>query len=263
MKIFTWPVRIIFCAAALSVLLMSCGGGKPGSGKRAKISVEIYDRGTDGGKTDPTNNQWTKWIKEKVLADENIEVEFVPVPRGNETQALINLMAAGTPPDVSITYSIDNIVNWAQQGGIYDLRPYLDTTLRDLKNFLGSDPAFPGHDFIRRAEDAATGKVWCLPGKRMNLARLNTFIRKDWLDKLDLPVPSTTQEYYDALVAFKEKDPGNVGRNRVIPFITTTDVRWAAGNILESFIDPALSDKERWIGTVAETIRIIKKTGIN
>jgi putative aldouronate transport system substrate-binding protein len=241
--------------AALSVLLIGCGGSKSGSGnsgKRVKISVEIYDRGTDGGKTDPTNNQWTKWIKEKVLADENIEVEFVRVPRGDETQALINLMAAGNPPDVSITYSIDNIVNWAEQGGIYDLSPYLDTTLKDIHAFLGSDPAFPGHDFIRRAQDTATGKVWCLPGKRMNLARLNTFIRKDWLDKLGLPVPTTTQEYYDALVAFKEKDPGNVGRNRVIPYIMTTDVRWTAGNILESFIDPTLSDKDRWIGVVAE-----------
>jgi putative aldouronate transport system substrate-binding protein len=86
----------------------------------------------------------------------------------------------------------------------------------------------------------------------MNLARLNTFIRKDWLDKLGLPVPATTQEYYDTLVAFKEKDPGNVGRNRVIPFIMTTDVRWTAGNILESFIDPAVSDQDRWINTVAE-----------
>jgi hypothetical protein len=70
MKIFTRPVRIISCAAALSVFLIGCGGsksGSAGSGKRAKISVEIYDRGTDGGKTDPTNNQWTKWILKRMF----------------------------------------------------------------------------------------------------------------------------------------------------------------------------------------------------
>jgi putative aldouronate transport system substrate-binding protein len=32
----------------------------------------------------------------------------------------------------------------------------------------------------------------------------------------------------------------------------STDVRWHAGNLLDSFIDPKLSDKDRWINTVAE-----------
>ncbi|HEY8349415.1 MAG TPA: sugar ABC transporter substrate-binding protein, partial [Clostridia bacterium] len=38
--------------------------------ERTKIRVEVFDRGTDGGKTDPTNNYWTDWIKAKVLEDE-------------------------------------------------------------------------------------------------------------------------------------------------------------------------------------------------
>ncbi|MDR0876454.1 MAG: extracellular solute-binding protein, partial [Treponema sp.] len=83
------------------------------------------------------------------------------------------------------------------------------------------------------------------------------FIRKDWLDKLGLPLPKTTQEYFDALLAFKEKDPGNVGKNKVLPFSMTTDIRWSAGNILESHIDPNTSDKERWINTAAERFFLI------
>jgi putative aldouronate transport system substrate-binding protein len=218
----------------------------------ATITVEIFDRGTDGGKTDPTNNKWTAWIKEKILKDENIIVNFVAVPRFTETEALINLMAAGTPPDVGITYAQDNITNWAQQGGVFDLAPYIDTTLKDLKAFLGPDEALPGRDMIRRQMDNSTGQVFSIPARRMNVAMRNFFIRKDWLDKLGLPLPKTTQQYYDALVAFKEQDPGNVGKDRVIPFIIGTDVRWEAGNLTESFIDPKLDPKERWITTVAE-----------
>jgi putative aldouronate transport system substrate-binding protein len=86
----------------------------------------------------------------------------------------------------------------------------------------------------------------------MNVARLNTFIRKDWLDILGLPVPATIQEFYDTLLAFKEKDPGKVGSNKVIPFIMTTDIRWNVGNLLESYINPTLSIRDRWVNTVID-----------
>ncbi len=227
----------------------SSTGGAPG---RATITVEVFDRGTDGGRTNPADNKWTEWIKQKVLEDENIVVNFEPVPRFTEEQVLVNLMAAGTPPDVAMTYPITNINDWAAQGGIFDLSPYLDTTLKDLKAFLGPDPSLPGRDFIERQKDAATGAVYAIPGKRMNTARINIFMRKDWLDKLGLPVPKTTQEFYNALVAFKERDPGNVGRSNVVPFTMTQDVRWTAGGIIDAFIDPALSTRDKWINTVVD-----------
>jgi putative aldouronate transport system substrate-binding protein len=86
----------------------------------------------------------------------------------------------------------------------------------------------------------------------MYTASQNLFIRKDWLDKLGLPIPTTRDEFYNALVAFKERDPGGVGKDRVIPFTMTVDVRWTAGIIVDSFIDPYLSAKERWINTVID-----------
>jgi putative aldouronate transport system substrate-binding protein len=39
-----------------------------------------------------------------------------------------------------------------------------------------------------------------------------SYIRKDWLDKLGLPVPATTEEFYSTMEAFKEKDPGQIGK---------------------------------------------------
>jgi putative aldouronate transport system substrate-binding protein len=226
------------------------GGSAAASGGPVAITVEVFDRGTDGGRSDPTNNNWTKWIQEKVLKDENISVTFIPVPRSNETTALNNLMAAGNPPDVCLTYSEDLIGNYRDLGGVLDLAPYIDTLLPDLKKFLGPDMALPGRDFIRRNMDISTGQIYSIPGRRMNTALLGTFIRKDWLDKLGLPLPKTTQEFYDALLAFKQRDPGGVGVNNVIPFTMTKDVRWRAGNLLESFIDPNLSDRDRWINYV-------------
>jgi putative aldouronate transport system substrate-binding protein len=249
-----WVFLMVCCAAAL-VLGVSCKSKGPGG--QARIKVEVYDRGTDGGRTNPTDNKWTEWIQKKLLEDENIIIEFQPVPRAREEESLVNLMAAGTPPAVCITYSIDNITNWAELGGLYDVGPYIDTTLKDLKAFLGPDQALPGRDFIRRNMNVKTGQVFSMPARRMNVARLNTFMRKDWLDKLGLPVPKNTQEFYNTLIAFKERDPGGVGRNRVIPYIMNEDVRWSAGSILESFIDPSISIKDRWVNSVVERYNLI------
>ena len=213
----------------------------------SEITVEIFDRGTDGGKTDPTNNYYTDWIKEKVLEELNIGVTFVAVSRWEETDQLNNLMAANTAPDVCLTYSGDLIANYRDLGGLADLAPYIDSHLSDLKAFLGPDLALPGRDMITE-----TGEIFSIPARRMNVAQVGTFIRKDWLDKLGLPLPTTTQEYHDALKAFKEQDPGGVGANNVVPFTMTSDVRWRASTILESFVDPSISTEDRWINTVIE-----------
>jgi putative aldouronate transport system substrate-binding protein len=250
---------LLFALVGVIALTLLAGCNKPASasgstsgGAPVTITVEIFDRGTDGGKTDPTNNKWTAGIKEKILKDENIIVNFVAVPRWTEAESWVNLFAAGTPPDVAYTYSGDNIQSWADQGGIFDLSPYLDTTLKDLPAFLGPDKALVGKDMIRRNIDLSTGKVYSIPAKRMNVAQRNIFIREDWLKILGLPLPTTTQQYYDTLVAFRD-NAAKLGVSTVVPFIMTGErPDWSAGNIMEAFINPNLSDKERWINTVAE-----------
>lgn len=217
----------------------------------SEITVEVFDRGNVGG-TDPTNNYYTNWIKEKVLKELNIGVTFVAVSRTEETTQLNNLMAAQSAPDICFTYSQDLITNYHTQGGIVNLTPYIEEFLPDLKAFLGADQALPGRDFIYRDQIQATGETFSIPARRMNVAQCGTFIRKDWLDKLGLPLPTTTEEFVEALRQFKEKDPGNVGKDKVIPFTMSDDVRWRASTLLDSFIDPNLTDKDRWINTVAD-----------
>jgi putative aldouronate transport system substrate-binding protein len=217
-----------------------------------KIRVEIFDRGTDDGKTDPADNYYSKWIQDKALAELNLEVEFVKVSRWEETDQINVLMAAGTAPDISMTYSNELIAGFRDMGGLIDLEPYIDSMLPDLKAFLGPDTAVPGKDLIRRNKLLDSGAVFSIPSRRMNVAGENTFIRKDWLDKLGLPLPATTEEFHQALIAFKQQDPGGIGADNVIPFILTTDVRWRARNLLTSFLDPNMTPKDRWVNTVVD-----------
>ena len=240
-------------AIALAVLILPalCAGCRKGAAE-SSITVEVFDRGTDGGKTNPADNAWTDWIKKKVLEDEGIHVTFVQVPRSDETQTLNVLMASNSAPDICYTYNNDLITYYSELGGLVDLAPYVDTLLKDYDQFLGMDPGVEGERLINRMKDRQTGKLYMIPGRYMYTASQNLFIRKDWLDKLGLSIPKTKEEFYNALVAFKEKDPGGIGKNRIIPFTMTADVRWTAGIIVDPFIDPYLSSKERWINTVID-----------
>ena len=246
----------------LVILIMAVGLAFGGGGQQqAKgpvatkvLTVEIFDRGTDGGRSQAHNNAWTDWIKAKVKKDLGIDVTFVPVGRWSEETDMTNLMASQSAPDLCYSYSINMINAYRDQGGIFDLAPYVDKYLPDLKKLLGEDSAFPGKDFIYRQQDQDTKQMFTIPSARVALAQRNIFIRKDWLDKLGIPVPTNLDQFYAALVAFRTRAaelPGNLTQARVIPFGVNSDTRWGLADFLNNSIT-ATSDKDRWVYSVAE-----------
>ena len=117
----------------LSVIMLStvagCSkGSSTGSSTDAKaapteINVMVWDRGNDkltNGMTVSDNNL-TKFIKEKVLAEKNVKVNYVTVPRSGSDDKVNAMMAGGNAPDLIVTYNIDLFGNFATQGGIVDL----------------------------------------------------------------------------------------------------------------------------------------------
>ena len=244
--------RVVFWAAvvastmAFSLLATGCQEQFPDNAVR----VIVFDRGTDGGRTNPINNRWTQWIQEQVREELGLEVIFEPVSRWAEEQAQVTLLAAGRPPDLMMTWNFNNVTIWGEQGGLFDMAPFVDEYLPNVREFLGPDTALPGRELIFRNQNMQTGQLFSLPMRRANTARLNVFMRQDWLDALGLPVPTTHEEFFATLEAFRDYNPGNV--DRVIPWTMTSDVRWQAGTILESFIDPDLSMEDRWVYTVAD-----------
>jgi putative aldouronate transport system substrate-binding protein len=242
---------VAFAALAGGAVFAGGSGQKAGqaSGGQAEISVEVFDRGTG---VDATKNNWTDWIQKKLLEDENIKITFVSVPRSDEVPALNNLMAAGNAPDICFTYNTELINNFRDLGGLYDMAPQVEALMPDLKAFLGPDPMLKGQSLIYRNQDKTTKKMYYFPARRIFQGRYSTFIRKDWLDKLGLPLPSTMQEFYNTLAAFKNQDPGKVGKDKVIPYVSSKNIVIRAANLVESFIDRNLNDKDRWINTVAD-----------
>ena len=231
-----------------------------------KITVEIYDRGNDGG-SDPENNMYTEYIKKGMLEEHNVEVTFKKVPRWTEVDDINNLLAAGEAPDICVTYSYPTVLTYAQMGGVIDLADYVDTYKADLPNLWN----WLGEQNIYWDKDPKTGSIWAIEGRRAEQQRIVTFVRQDWLDKLELKAPTSTQEFEDMLIAFRDNADTLLGSDasKMVPFSTSYDIGWRASNIITSFMDPAITDKEYYINgfddrmvtqtSTKEAVRLLNK----
>lgn len=180
------------------------------------------------------NNYWTKYVNDNFGKQFNATVQYVSVPRAEEVDKLNVLMAANQAPDISFTYNQNVVYNYVQQGGLAELDDAIAQYGPNLKQYLGDDVLKYGK---------FNGKQYAVPGKRTVLAGNNTFIRKDWLDKLSLPVPTTPQQFYDTMVAFKEKNPGNV--DGVIPYGYSLQPQYPGiGYIPEAFKPSNLTEEQ-------------------
>lgn len=255
--------RLLCCAIVLVLslgLLAGCGGsaaqsnvpagsaagstadgtaGSGSSGAPTVLRVEVFDRAVQGG-TNPTNNYWTKWISDQMMERHNIEVQFVGVPRSEEIQQLNVLMAGGDAPDIVFTYTMSVVYNYYKQGGVADLTDLIEQYGSTIKSYLGEEVLSYG-----RFDD----RQYMIPAKRIARGTYTTYMRKDWLDAVGLPVPTTHDEFYNALAEFKSQNPGKV--EQVIPYAAAADIPWHAGPIVDSFLEPNLSEEERFVNNVS------------
>ena len=208
------------------------------------ITVEIYDRGNDGG-SDPENNMYTEYIKKGMKEKYNVDVAFKKVPRWTEVDEINNLLAAGDAPDICVTYSYPTVLTYAEMGGVIDLSPLVE----QYKSLLPNLFAWLGDTNVYWDKDPKDGTLWAIEGKRAEQQRIVTYVRKDWLDKLGLDVPTTRQQFEDMLVAFDANASELLGNdaNKMVPFQVSYDVGWTANNLIASFLDPNMSDKEFYI----------------
>ncbi|MFC4302522.1 extracellular solute-binding protein [Cohnella boryungensis] len=185
----------------------SSGSEQPG--KLEKVRVSLWDRSNS-----PSGQKLGDTIIVKKLQEEakkeGLDVEYVILPRSQESEKNSVWMASGEGPDIIITYDVNAVFKWAEQGGLWELDDLLDQYGPDIKSMIG-----PALDVAGKYK----GKRYAIPAMRMSTAAgANMKIRQDWLDKLDMKAPTTLDELYNVLKAFKEQDPGGVGKDNVIPW---------------------------------------------
>lgn len=133
----------------------------------------------------------------------NTDLDITYVPFNVYTEKLNVTLTSGEMPQVIMVENpfTTTILKGIEAGMFWDLTPYLDE-FPNLKNY---DPQILDNLSIG-------GKYYVVPRPRP-LVRLAPIIRKDWLDHVGLAEPTTVDEFYNLLVAFKEKDPDGNGKH--------------------------------------------------
>ena len=230
------------------------------------LSVAIWDRGHER-MPDMADNGWTEWMQAQLLEDHNIAVEFVVVPRWEESAFTSTLIGAGSAPDVTFHFGGMALTNtFAGMGALLDFGPLLETYRDWLPNMYG----FLGENVYWNI-DPVTGQNFALASRRTEIMRQNTFIREDWLNALDLAPPTNFDEFEAALIAFRDNAELLLGEDAdmMVPLMMDGDVGWAAMALIESFIPDAITERE-WFRydfdvrrimhpTTKEAIRIINR----
>ncbi len=172
--------------------------------KRGKITATIYERGNvPNGMGTIEDNMWSKWMNEKGPND----VKYTAVPRWESAQKLNVLFASGSAPDLIFEFGtgIRNSL-FAQK----QLMPLDDLIEKNSTVYKGLMQKYPQ---LKKAGIKSDGKLYEVGRINEVYPLSSVFIRQDWLDKLGLQMPKTTEEMVAVAKAFTEKDPDGNGKN--------------------------------------------------
>jgi putative aldouronate transport system substrate-binding protein len=195
-------------AAALALAVTALEAAPKAEGTTVKVTTLGYDRGNiPSAEGTATDNWFTRKVQELAKSKFNIDLRYVMVPNASRELKLATLLAAGEAPDLSFSYDVMLVVNYAKNNGLIDLAPYLDKYGDNIKK--SSQPGVIEQSKIN-------GKQYRIFTPFPANASV-TYVRKDWLDKIGLKPPTSPQEFYQMLKAFKEKDPGRLG-DKMMPF---------------------------------------------
>ncbi len=209
-----------------------------------QITVEVYDRANDGG-SKPEDNYYTDYIKEGMLRDHNVEVTFIPVPRWTEVEHLNNLLAADNAPDICVTYDYPTIQTYADMGGVTDI----SSIIEENKDLLPNLWDLLGETNINWNKNPDTGAIWAVEARLLVNNRINTFVREDWLKKLNIAEPTNLEEFEAMLIAFRDNASTLLGADadKMIPFSTSYDVGWRSDDLISSYIPDDITEKDYYV----------------
>ncbi|SMG56635.1 putative aldouronate transport system substrate-binding protein [Paenibacillus aquistagni] len=155
-----------------------------------------------------------------------VKVDFQHPPEGQQAKEQFNLMLTSDKlPDV-IEYSWIGYPGGPEKaikdGKIIRLNELIDEHAPNLKKVLEEHPEW------KKEIMTDEGSIYAFPFIRSH-DRLKVFlgptIRQDWLDKLNLEMPTTIEEWYTVLKAFKANDMNGNGEADEIPlYLTKGDV---------------------------------------
>ena len=226
------------------------------------------------GQTPPTLiSDWNESLFFKRMEEKtNIHFECNAIPNASWKEKF-NLMFAGEDlPDIFFKslMSQQDIQAYCDQGYLIDLAPMIPKYAPNVAEKLAEDPQF------KAAITLPDGKIPTLPQVGQAIPLEPLWLNQNWLDALNLEMPTNADELYAVLKAFKEQDPNGNSKQDEIPLILFGDdgcvgqirvllayfgILFCRGEDSDMYVDPATNELVYGPETEAfkEAMKFLKK----
>ncbi len=146
----------------------------------------------------------------------NVNIQWELVPTADWSQKKNLKLASGVYPDAFFAGMTNtDVTTYSAQGVLIPLDDLIEKYAPNITALFQQYPEY------KASCTAIDGKIYSLSSWIVDPGGYNPdqlFINKTWLDNLGLPVPTTTEEFYEVLTAFKNDDPNGNGIQDEIPF---------------------------------------------
>jgi len=225
--------RSVAGIAAVAVLAAALVGCSP-SGEDDQKVITIF--GEEGGQMDLNTNSFTLLMEEKFDVDIQFETAGYESGAANEARQ-VSLVGGGLPEAYMLVpwasqFNKAELQRYGDQGVILPLNDLIDKYAPNIADALAAEPGF---ESLATAPD---GTIWGLPqwNDCYHCSYPYKFwINTEWLTTLGLDTPTTPDEFFDVMMAFKTGDPNGNGVADEIPI--TGSAQWSVvPYIMNAFI---------------------------
>lgn len=146
----------------------------------------------------------------------NVHINWNPIPEEGFDEKKNLLFASNDLPDAFIGGGLTpyDEMTYGGQGMLIALDDLIEQYAPNVQAMFDQRP------LIKKSITTPDGHIYSLPAveeKYHQYVMDKMYINKTWLDKLGLPEPTTTDEFYETLLAFMTKDPNGNGQADEIP----------------------------------------------
>ncbi len=191
----------------------AAGGQDEGASAGGAVSLDVW--AVKAAELQVDTESLANW--DAVERATGVDLNWSLIPTDVKDEQFNLIMTSGDLPDVMAYYEgkkgFSSVNKFGIEGAFLPLEDLIRENAPHLKAALLDDPN------VREAITASDGNIYYIPMlSALNAAR-GWYIRYDWLEAVGKEVPTTTEELYDVLKAFKNEDPNGNGRSDEIPMI--------------------------------------------
>ena len=183
------------------------------------------------------NNAYTRYLKKMLNVQNKNSFEAINVEYGNFVSMAI---AKKRLPDIMLVDSREELDNLVRQDLIEDLTSVYEKCASDtIKDIYNS------YDDLLQSV-TYDGKLMALPETNIEDGPNLLWLRKDWIDRLNMEEPVTFADAEKIIKAFVDKDPGDNGRGGTVGLLCDTGITSEYGSTGQYMMDIVFSEYQAY-----------------